>query len=107
MAEEHTLDPTSYIQHHLTFLAEPVRESGGFWTLHYDTIITSIILGVVVFGFLWLITRRATSGIPSKTQAFVELSVQFVNDQVKSLFHQDARVVAPIALTVFVWVLFM
>ena len=106
-AEEHALDPTSYIQHHLTFLAEPVRESGGFWTLHCDTIITSLILGVVVFGFLWLITRRATSGIPSKTQAFVELSVQFVNDQVKSLFHQDARVVAPIALTVFVWVLFM
>src|SRR6266853_1639616 len=106
-AEEHALDPTSYIQHHLTFLAEPVRESGGFWTLHYDTIITSLILGVVVFGFLWLITRKASSGVPSKTQAFVELSVQFVNDQVKSLFHQDARVVAPIALTVFVWVLFM
>jgi F-type H+-transporting ATPase subunit a len=106
-ADEHALDPTSYIQHHLTFLAEPVRESGGFWTLHYDTIITSLILGVVVFGFLWLITRKASSGVPSKTQAFVELSVQFVNDQVKSLFHQDARVVAPIALTVFVWVLFM
>jgi F-type H+-transporting ATPase subunit a len=107
MAEEHALDPTSYIQHHLTFLAEPVRESGGFWTIHYDTIITSLVLGVVVFGFLRLITRKATSGVPSKTQAFVELAVTFVNDQVKSLFHHDARVVAPIALTVFVWVLFM
>jgi len=107
MAEEHAVDATSYIQHHLTFLAEPVREGGGFWTVHYDTVITSLILGVVAFGFLWLITRKATSGVPSKTQAFVELSVQFVNDQVKSLFHQDARVVAPIALTVFVWVLFM
>ena len=64
MAEEHALDPTSYIQHHLTFLAEPVRESGGFWTIHYDTIITSVILGVVVFGFLWLITRKATLGRP-------------------------------------------
>jgi F-type H+-transporting ATPase subunit a len=107
MAEEHAVDATSYIQHHLTFLAEPVREGGGFWTVHYDTVITSLILGVVAFGFLWLITRKATAGVPSKTQAFVELSVQFVNDQVKSLFHQDARVVAPIALTVFVWVLFM
>jgi F-type H+-transporting ATPase subunit a len=107
MAEEHALDATSYIQHHLTFLAEPVRESGGFWTLHYDTIITSLILGVVVFGFLWLVTRKATVGALSKTQAFVELSVEFVNDQVKSLFHQDLRFVAPVALTVFVWVLFM
>jgi F-type H+-transporting ATPase subunit a len=107
MAEEHVLDPTSYIQHHLTFLAEPVRESGGFWTVHYDTVITSIVLGVLAFGFLWLITRKATAGVPSKTQAFVELSVQFVNDQVKSLFHHDMRFVAPLALTVFVWVLFM
>ncbi len=107
MADEQAPDATSYIQHHLTFLAEPVRESGGFWTIHYDTIITSLILGVVVFGFLWLVTRKATTGVPSKTQAFVELSVRFVNDQVRSLFHHDYRVVAPIALTVFVWVLFM
>ena len=107
MAEEAALDATSYIQHHLTFLAKPVRESGGFWTLHYDTIITSLILGVVVFGFLWLVTRKATAGVPSKTQAFVELSITFVNDQVRSLFHHDYRVVAPIALTVFVWVLLM
>ncbi|HEY8622437.1 MAG TPA: F0F1 ATP synthase subunit A [Casimicrobiaceae bacterium] len=107
MAEEHAPDATTYIQHHLTFFAEPVRESGGFWTLHYDTIITSLILGVVAFGFLWLVTRKATAGVPSKTQAFVELSVQFVNDQVRSLFHHDYRFVAPVALTVFVWVLFM
>ena len=107
MADEQAPDATSYIQHHLTFLAEPVRESGGFWTLHYDTIITSLILGVFVFGFLWLVTRKASTGVPSKTQAFVELSIQFVNDQVRSLFHHDYRVVAPIALTVFVWVLFM
>ena len=107
MAAEHQLDATTYIQHHLTFFAEPVRESGGFWTIHYDTVITSVILGVVVLGFLWLVTRKATSGVPSKTQAFVELSVQFVNDQVKSLFHHDYKFVAPVALTVFVWVLFM
>src|SRR5438874_3315010 len=107
MADEQAPDATSYIQHHLTFLAEPVRESGGFWTIHYDTIITSLILGVVVFGFLWLVTRKATTGVPSKTQAFVELSVRFINDQVRSLFHHDYRVVAPIALTVFVWVLVM
>ncbi len=99
--------PTEYIQHHLTFLAKPVKAAGGFWTLHWDTLIVSIVLGVATLGFLWLVTRKATSGVPSKKQAFVELSVDFVNDQVRSLFHHDIRIVAPIALTVFVWVLFM
>jgi F-type H+-transporting ATPase subunit a len=107
MAAEHQLDATSYIQHHLTFFAEPMRESGGFWTIHYDTVITSAILGVLAIGFLWLVTRKATSGVPSKTQAFVELTVDFVNNQVKSLFNQDMSFVAPVALTVFVWVVFM
>ena len=107
MAAEKELDATSYIQHHLTFFAQPVSETGGFWTIHYDTIVTSIIVGVLVLGFIWLVTRKATSGVPSKTQAFVELTVEFVNDQVKSLFHHDYRIVAPIALTVFLWVLFM
>ena len=107
MAAEHPQDATAYIQHHLTFFAEPVREGGGFWTLHYDTIVTSIFLGVLVLGFLWLVTRRATSSVPTKTQAFIELSVEFVNNQVKSLFHHDPKFVAPVALTVFVWVLFM
>jgi F-type H+-transporting ATPase subunit a len=101
-------DAASYIQHHLTFFAKPVGDSaGGFWTIHYDTLITSLILGVLVLGFIWLVTRRATAGVPSKTQAFVELTVGFVNDQVRSMFHHDYRIVAPIALTVGLWVLFM
>jgi F-type H+-transporting ATPase subunit a len=107
MAAETELDATSYIQHHLTFFAEPVAEKGGFWTINYDTVITSFILGILVLGFLWLVTRKATSGVPSKTQAFVELTVGFVNDQVRSMFHHDYKIVAPIALTVGLWVLFM
>jgi len=107
MAAEHELDPGTYIQHHLTFFAEPVSEQGGFWTLHYDTLITSVILGVLVLGFLWLVIRKATPGVPSKLQAFVELTVEFVNEQVRSMFHHDYRIVAPIALTVGLWVVFM
>jgi F-type H+-transporting ATPase subunit a len=107
MAAEHELDASSYIQHHLTFLAHPVSEQGGFWTVHFDTIITSVILGVLVLGFLWLVVRKATPGVPSKTQAFVELAVEFVNDQVRSMFHHDYKIVAPIALTVGLWVVFM
>ena len=107
MAAEHELDASSYIQHHLTFFAEPVSDQGGFWTIHYDTIITAVFLGVLVLGFLWLVIRKATPGVPSKTQAFVELTVEFVNNQVRSMFHHDYKIVAPIALTVGLWVVFM
>jgi F-type H+-transporting ATPase subunit a len=106
MAAESELSPQSYIQHHLTF--QTAGESGGgFWTVNVDTVVTSVILGIFAFGFLWLVTRKATTGVPSKTQAFVELAIDFVNDQAKSIFHGDLRFVAPLALTTFVWVLFM
>jgi len=101
-------DAATYIQHHLTFFTKPVGGSAdGFWAINYDTLITSLILGILVLGSIWLVTRKATSGVPSKRQAFVELTVGFVNDQVRSMFHHDYRIVAPIALTVGLWVLFM
>jgi F-type H+-transporting ATPase subunit a len=98
--------PSEYIQHHLTFLQKPVGE-GSFWMINVDTIVTSLILGFIGLGFLWLVTRKATSGVPSKTQAFVELAVGFVNDQVKGIYHGKSLWVAPIALTVFIWVVLM
>jgi F-type H+-transporting ATPase subunit a len=98
--------PSEYIQHHLTFLTKPVGE-GSFWMVNVDTVVTSLILGFIGLGFLWLVTRKATSGVPSKTQAFVELAVGFVNDQVKSIYHGQSLWVAPIALTVFFWVVLM
>jgi F-type H+-transporting ATPase subunit a len=98
--------PTEYIQHHLSFLTHPVRE-GDFWTVNMDTILTTIVVGVLAFGFMWLVTRKATTGVPSKTQAFVELAIDFVNDQVKSIYNGTTRLVAPIAVTTFVLVLFL
>ena len=71
MAAEHELTPTSYIQHHLTFLTKPVGEAGGFWSINWDTLITTVVIGILTFGFLWLVTRKATTGVPSKRQAFV------------------------------------
>lgn len=101
------LTPTSYITHHLTFLQQPVGE-GDFWVLHVDTVVTSLILGILAFGFLWWVVRGATSGVPGKRQAFVELAIEFVDDQVKGIFHGERHsFVAPAALTVFVWVLLM
>lgn len=107
MASGTELTPTSYISHHLTHLAKPVGE-GGFWTLHMDTIVTSALLGVVSFGFLWWVVRGVTAGVPGKRQAFVELAMGFIDDQVKGSFHGDRhKFVSPAAFTVFVWVFMM
>lgn len=104
MAQE--LTPTSYIGHHLTNRTVSFGDS-PFWTLHVDTLVTSVVLGVITFGFLWLVVRGATAGVPGKRQAFVELALGFVDDQVKGIFHGNRSFITPVAITVFVWVLFM
>jgi len=103
---EHALTPTGYISHHLSFLTKPVGDT-PFMSVNLDTLVMSVLLGIVGIGFMWWVVRGATAGVPGKRQAFVELAVDFVNDQVKSIFHGDIRFVAPLALTVFVWVLLM
>src|ERR1700704_2698745 len=106
MAAEHELTPTSYIGHHLSFLQHPVGE-GSFWMLNVDSLVTSALLGVVSLGFLWWVVRGATSGVPNKRQAFVEILCEFVDNQAKDIFHGDRRFIAPTALTVGLWVLLM
>lgn len=116
MASEHTsehganvLTPTSYMDHHLAFNKQPV--AGGestFWHIHFDMVLISVILGVVVMGAIWLVARKSHAGVPSKKQAFVELLFDFVDGQAKSMFHGDRHAfIAPTALTVFMWVLAM
>ena len=110
MATEHAteaLTPSEYIQHHLSFNTHSVG-NGSFWTLNVDSLVMSIFLGVLVMGLVWLVARKATSGVPSKGQAFVELIFGFVDDQVKNIFHGDRHsFIAPTALTVFLWVFAM
>ena len=106
MAAEQALTPSSYIQHHLTFFEKQV--GGGFWTLNLDSLIVSVLLGVVGLGFLWWVVSGATAGVPNKRQAFVELVFDFIDEQAKGIFHGDRhKFVAPLALTVFIWVLLM
>jgi len=108
MASAKDFNATDYIQHHLTFLTKPVGE-GGFWALNVDSVATAALLGLLGLGVLWWIVRGATSGVPDRRQAFVELAFEFVDEQVKAIFHRGDRhrFVAPAALTVFVWVLLM
>jgi F-type H+-transporting ATPase subunit a len=108
MAAGKELTPTEYIGHHLTHGAKQVGD-GGFWTLHFDSLAVSILLGIIGLGFLWWVVRGATPGVPGKRQAFVELLFDFIDEQAKGIFHHGNRhaFVAPTALTVFVWVLLM
>ena len=108
MAAGKDLTPSEYIEHHLTFFEKPLGD-GGFWTLNVDSIVTAFVLGVIGLGFLWMVVRGATAGVPGKRQAFVELLVGFIDDQVKGIFHHGDRnrFVAPAALTVFVWIVLM
>jgi F-type H+-transporting ATPase subunit a len=98
------LTASEYIQHHLTFLQ---RGDGGFWTVNLDTLAMTIIAGLLTFGFMWLITRKATAGVPSKKQAFVELALEFIDNQVKDIYQGPTKLIAPIALTTGFLVLMM
>ena len=108
MAAGKELNATDYISHHLTFFTKPVGD-GAFWTLNVDSLVVAVLTGIVGIGFLWWVVRGATSGVPNKRQAFVELTFDFITDQAKSIFHHGDlnKFVAPTALTVFVWVLLM
>ena len=108
MAVANELTPSEYIQHHLTSFTKPLGE-GGFWSINIDSFAVGILLGVIGVGFIWWVVRGATSGVPGRRQALVELLIDFVDQQAKGIFHQGDRnrFVAPLALTVFVWVVLM
>ncbi|WP_163557900.1 F0F1 ATP synthase subunit A [Halomonas sp. NO4] len=110
-----------YIQHHLqnlTFgyhpengwsLAHSAAEARemGFWALHLDTMGWSIAMGVL---FIWLFRkagRLATTGVPGGLQNGVEMVVEFIENLLRSTFHGRNPIIAPLALTLFVWILFM
>ncbi len=98
--------PTEYIQHHLHNLTAQVGE-GGFMTLHLDTFITAVLTGLFMVFLFWLATRNATAGVPGKWQAFVEICLEFVHNQVKDTYHGKSKLVTPIAITLFFWILLM
>ena len=105
-AAEHAAGPansTEYITHHLAHY----KVGEGFWTFHIDTLFMSIVLGILTLGLFWSASRNATAGVPSKWQAFVEIVVEFIDTTVKEVFHLDRRFLAPLALTIFVWVFMM
>ncbi|GAB6139561.1 F0F1 ATP synthase subunit A [Methylosoma difficile] len=91
---------TGYIIHHLT----PLHVGEGFWTLNLDTLFFSAFLGGLFVWFFKNAAEKATAGVPSLTQAFAEMLIDFVDTQVKDSFHGHSKLIAPLALTIFCWV---
>jgi F-type H+-transporting ATPase subunit a len=96
--------PSEYITHHLTNLTVKV---GDFWSINLDSLIMSVIVGVIGMGAFWLAARRVTSGVPGKFQSFIEIVLEFVDNTVKDVFPGDRSFLAPLALTIFVLVFMM
>src|SRR5580700_7567862 len=96
---------TEYILHHQTFLSNKAPHGiVDFSVINYDTVFFSVALALVFLGLFWLVARKVTSGVPGKVQNFVEVLVQFVDQQVRDTFHGTSRLIAPLALTIFCWV---
>ncbi len=104
--------PTSgeYIVHHLTHLQNKAQtEVVDFSVFNIDSIFYSVLLGILGCFFLWKAASKATSGVPGRFQAGVEILVEMVESQAKGIVHsaQSRKLVAPLALTVFVWIFLM
>src|SRR5258708_20255397 len=98
---------SEYIAHPLTFMTKPVGD-GGFWPLNVDSLIVSIIIGVIGLAFFYWMAKGSTTGVPNKKQAFVEIIFLEIEKSARGIFHGDPnKFVGPVALTVFVWVLLM
>ncbi len=103
-----TVTTTEYIQHHLQNLTLQLGSGkGGFWVLNMDTLCVSFVLGVLFLVVFRYVAMRVVSGVPGKLQNVVEVLIEFVDKQVKDTFHGQSTLIAPLALTIFMWVFLM
>ncbi len=110
MATEHAPTASEYIVHHLTFLTNHKQEGLVDWSVfHLDSLFFSVGLGLLAVFVMARIAARATSGVPGRLQAAIEIIVEMVSDQAKGIVHspESRQFVAPLALTVFVWIFLM
>lgn len=97
------LTAAGYIDHHLAHWTI----GSGFWSLHVDTMIFSWLLGIAFLAVFYLVARSATAGVPSGLQNFVEMMLEMVSRQVTDTYHGKNKLIAPLALTIFIWVFLM
>ena len=125
--------PVEYIKHHLTNLTYGKLPAGyeradgtvmeeaswtfartgqeamdmGFMALHVDTLGWSLAMGILFLGLVRSVAKKATTGTPGGLQNLVEMTVEFVQGIVRDVFHGRNPIIAPLALTMFVWILLM
>ena len=121
MASEQAQTASEYIKHHLANLTYGRQPDGtwgfaqsaeearamGFWSIHVDSMAWSIGLGLVFLCLFRRAAARATAGIPGRLQNGVEMIVEFIDETTRSIFTYKNGLVAPLALTIFVWVFLM
>ena len=116
MAAENGPSAGEYIQHHLqhlqmNFQFESVKQKSivDFSVFNFDSVFFSVVLGIIGCLVLWLAARRATSGVPGRFQAAVEILAEMVETQAKGVIHNEKsrKLVSPLALTVFLWIFLM
>jgi F-type H+-transporting ATPase subunit a len=98
---------SEYIVHHLQHLQNIKQKSIiDFSVVNIDSIVVGIVVGALSLFVLWLAARKATSGVPGRFQAAVEMLVEMVDNQAKANIHnaESRKFIAPLALTVFVWI---
>jgi F-type H+-transporting ATPase subunit a len=104
-----------YIQHHLTNLQVCRSDgewvwnhcAGNFWTINVDSMGFSVVLGLVFILLFRKVAKNITTGRPGKLQAAIELVIGFVDTSVRDAFHGHNKLIAPLALTIFMWVFLM
>ncbi|TCP20511.1 F0F1 ATP synthase subunit A [Simplicispira metamorpha] len=109
-AEAHAPTASEYIVHHLQHLQNIKQKSIiDMSVINYDSVIVSVLVGFLGLFVFWLAARKATSGVPGRFQAAVEMMVEMVDNQAKANIHnaQSRKFIAPLALTVFVWIFLM
>jgi F-type H+-transporting ATPase subunit a len=122
VAQEHAIETSGeYIKHHLQNLtfgklpdgswgiahsAEEAKEM-GFWAINLDSMFFAIALGVVFVYIFRKVAKHVTTEIPGGLQNFIEWVTEFIDTQVRGSFSAKSDVIAPLALTIFVWILLM
>lgn len=105
------MSSSNYIEHHLEHLQLNLSTwtlgGNGFWTLNLDTFVVGLITALLIGGTLRYVAVRMQSGVPGKLQNFVEVAVDFVQRTVHESYHGQSQLIAPLALTIFLWIFFM
>ena len=106
----HAPTASEYIVHHLGHLntsGHPQTKIVDFSLINLDTVFWSVLMAILTGWLLYKAARSVTSGVPGRFNGAIESVVEFVHEQARSIVHGDVRYIAPLALTVFIWVILM